>query len=250
MSIQQTDIKFFGSAAMPEDDTLLNIGGAIDVATQIVFTDLDANGLVEMLSTSAGDNQTVTIYGRNAAGEPVSEAQALNGTTVVDFTTTFAKINKITLSAAAAGTVTVRKDGAAGDLAVIEAGVTTVRKIFIGAAVPVAGSVDFYEKVFVKNTHGTLSLTSGQILEQADPSGKVAFGLPATIDDSGTNGAGNNHQVPPGGITFDNADKNVANGQILPAGSAQGVWLKLTLASADAAADTTYTLRCSGLSAA
>jgi len=117
-----------------------------------------------------------------------------------------------------------------------------VRRPFFNASAPPTGTRKYYEKVFFKNTHATLALTTAVIKEQADPSGKIAFMLPATLDDTGGNGGGNNRQVAPAG-TFDSAQKNVANGGNHTQATAQGCWLELSLAAGDAAAKTTYTLR-------
>lgn len=62
--------------------------------------------------------------------------------------------------------------------------------------------------------------------------GEVGIWLPATLDDTGTNGSGNNAAVPPGSSTFTRprlpADGlAVANGQILTAQHSQGAWLVL-----------------------
>lgn len=123
-----------------------------------------------------------------------------------------------------------------------------VRRVFYDAVADPAVTKTYYEKIFIKNTHGSLALTAAQILEQADPSGKITFALETTLDGTGTNGAGNNRQVAPSaGIgTFDSAAKNVANSQNHTAGAAQGVWLKLSLAAGDAATKTSYTPRESG----
>lgn len=245
MSIAASELKFYGSAVMPDDDTTSNVGGAIDTAKKVEFTDISPSGLVEMLSSAGGDTtQTVTIYGRNAAGELINEGKTLNGTNVVDFTSTFERILKVVMSATATGTVTIRKDGAAGDLVTLEPGITQVRRPFYNAAVPLSGTKDYYEKIFGKNTNSTLTLTSAEIKEQADPSGKVTFGVAGTLDDSATT---TNRLTAPAGITFDSADKNVANGGNLTAGSAQGIWLKLSLTSTDTATKTTYTTRLEGM---
>ncbi|MBI5492007.1 MAG: hypothetical protein HY893_03645 [Deltaproteobacteria bacterium] len=247
MSIQASELKLYGSAVMPDDDSATAIGGAINTAIKMEFTDITPSGAVEMLSSASGDTtQTVTIYGRDSAGTIVSEVKTLNGVSVVSFTTTFERILKAVMSGAATGTVTIRKASAGATLITLEPGITQVRRPFYAVNTPESGSVTYYEKVFYKNTNGTLTLSSGVIKEAADPSGKVTFGLPATIDDTGTNGTGNNRQVAPSGITFNSSDKNIANGQNLTAGSAQGIWLALTLASTDAAAKTTYDLRCEG----
>jgi len=123
--------------------------------------------------------------------------------------------------------------------------ITEVRRIFYNISADVAGGAarDFYEKIFFKNTHATLSLTAATIAEQADPSGKVTFGLASTLDDTGTS---TNRVTAPASIVFDSTTKNVANSQNHTAGAAQGVWLKLTLAAGDAAQKTSYTLRESG----
>jgi hypothetical protein len=121
--------------------------------------------------------------------------------------------------------------------------ITEVRVPFYDAAAPASGTTDYYEKIFCKNTNGTTSLTSAVIKEASDPSGKIGFGLAATLDDTASVA---NRLTAPGGISFDSADKNVANSQNLTPGSAQGIWLKLSLASTDVATKTTYTPRVQG----
>jgi len=123
--------------------------------------------------------------------------------------------------------------------------VTQVRRVFYNASAPTSGTRKYYEKVFYRNNHGTLTLTSAQVIEQADPTGKVAFGLPATKNDTGGTGAGNNRQVAPSGITFDSAAKNVP-GTTLEAASAIGVWLELSLAAGDTPLDSSVTMRLTG----
>lgn len=244
MSIQASDIKAYGSAVMPDDDSVNNIGGAIDTSKKVEFTDIAPAGTVEMSSDNAGDTtQSVTVYGRNNAGELVNEAKTLNGTTWVAFTTTFERILKVVMSAAATGTVTIRETGPGDDLVTMEPGITEVRRPFYNASAPASGTRKYYEKIFFKNDHATLTLTSAVIKENADPSGKIAFALETSLDGTDTNGGGNNRQVAPSGYTFDSADKNVANSQNHSAGSAQGVWMELSLAAGDPAQNTTYTLR-------
>ena len=82
------------------------------------------------------------------------------------------------------------------------------------------------------------------VSEIADPLDKITFMLPATLDDTGDNGA-NNRLVAPAG-TFDSAAKNVANAQTHSPGTAQGVWVALTLTNGDVAAKSSFTLRESG----
>jgi len=73
----------------------------------------------------------------------------------------------------------------------------------------------------------------------------VAATVAGTLGDSASS---TDRRTDPGGLTFDSATKNVANSQNLTAGSAQGIWIKLTLAAGDAAQKTSYTLRASGSS--
>lgn len=251
MSVAASDILFLGSATMPDSDATENIGGAIDATIKVVFTDIADTDDVEIVSSEAGDTtQTITIYGRNAAGELISEAETLNGTTqVATSTAAFERILKITLDGAATGTVTVRDATTDTTIATLEPGITEVRRLFYAAAADVAGgdSRDFYDKFFIKNAHATLSATSAVVEEQADPSGNVTFALEAALDGTTTNGAGNNRQTVGdwSGLTFNSSDKNVPNSQNLTAGSAIGVVAKLTLAAGTAAANTSVTFRLS-----
>lgn len=119
------------------------------------------------------------------------------------------------------------------------------RPFFEAAANGVGGAAKtYFEKVFFKNTTPSLALTSAAVKKQADPSGFNDFGLAATLNDTGTNGA-NNRQVAPSGITFDSLDKNVATGS-LTFGDTQGVWLRLSLAAGAAAQKTSVTMRLVG----
>lgn len=123
------------------------------------------------------------------------------------------------------------------------------RRIFYASAADAPGGVQktYYEKLFFINKNQTTTLTASVVKEAADPANDVTFGLAASINDTGTNGVGNNRQVAPGGVTFDNADKNVPGGQNLASGDRIGVWLKLTLAAGAAAQNTTYTPQLQGL---
>jgi len=252
MPITSADLKWYGSAIMPDDDTVTNIGGAIDTSKKIEFTDISPADTVQVHSTAAGDTtQTVTITGRNPAGELVSEALALNstdGTVWVSGSQTFERILKVVISAAHTGTIEVRETTSAEVIVTMEPGILEVRRLFYAALAEESGGAtrNYYEKIFVKNEHSSLTLTSSVISEQADPSGVCAFALEGTLDGTDTNGAGNNRQVAPAGYTFDSTAKNVANSQNLTAGSAQGIWMQLTLAAGTSPAKTSVTMRITG----
>ena len=248
MPIAASDLKWYGSAVMADDDITTNIGGAIDTAKKVEFTDITPAGLIEMVSSDAGDTtQTVTLYGRNASGVLISEAKALNGLTVVDFTLSWERILKVVMTATAVGTVTIRKDAAGGDLILMEPGVTQVRRLFYSALAEEVGGAErnYYEKIFVKNTHGSLTLTSSVVTEDADPSTVSSFDTVTILDGNDDNGA-NNRQVAPGGYVFDSAAKDVANSGNLTFGSAQGIWMELTLAAGLAPAKTSVTMKVTG----
>lgn len=71
--------------------------------------DIAAPGVLEYLSSDAGDTaQAVTVYGLDAANDPVSETITLTGTGVVTGTVVFASVLGARKSAATTGTVTVR----------------------------------------------------------------------------------------------------------------------------------------------
>lgn len=253
MAIASTDIVYYGAASIAEDDVSTQ-GGAIDTSVRYVFDSSTLpntlNDTIEMLSSSAGDNsQTVTVTGRSAAGSIITEDFSLNGTTVVNGAVVFQRILRIVVSASHAGAITVRK--ATGDTLIvsIESGVLEIRKPFYNVSSDESGgsSRDFYEKLFIKNNHGSLNLLSAVISEQSDPSGKITFDLEDAIND--TNSIASRLNTAPTGMlgSFSNSNKNVP-GTDLPFGSKIGVWLKLTLAPGDAPILDTYTLRISGSS--
>lgn len=260
MSIVATDLVVYGAANQAEADGVTQ-GGAIQTNTRYVFGDAalvndptasGGNGTTKIVSSNAGDTtQTVTVTGRNAGGSIVSDVINLNGTNVIAGVVTFERILKVVVSGAHAGTVTLGDStngaGMGNTIVDIETGVLTVRVPFYNVAADASGgsSRDFYEKVFVKNNHGTLSLLTAMIKENADPTGNITFDLEDAVDDN--NSIASRLNTPPTGMqgTFTNADKTVP-GTDLAAGSAIGVWLKLTLAAGAAAAKSTWTMRVEG----
>jgi hypothetical protein len=248
MSILASELIVYGSANMPEANGTTS-GGAIDTTCKIVFTDIAATDSIEFVSTNAGDTMNITVYGRSAAGAIVSETKALTGTTPTAATTaTFERVLKVVLASTATGTVTVRRATGDTTIATMEPGITSVRRLFYDAAADASGgsSRDFYEKVFVKNTNGSLTLTNAQIAEQADPTGNITFDLEDAVNDN--NSVADRLNTAPTGMSssFNNTTKTVPGGGNLAAGAAIGVWLKLTLAAGTAAAKSTYTIRATG----
>ncbi len=320
MSITLADLKIYGSATMPDDDTGLNIGGAISLVKTVQFTDL--SGTVQAVSSTSSDTtQTMTVSYRDGAGAIQTAALALTGVTpatnaaimerllkaIKDLSTagdvgveaqtaertntaTAGATTTITLDAGASAVdsayngMVIRLTGGSGveqirqiiayngtsKVATVNRAwdvtpsatstfriakgfyfektpseITEVRRPFYDASADATVAKTYYEKVFMKNAQGLLTLSSSTVKEAADPSGKITFGLAATKDDAGGNGAGNSRQVAPGAITFDDADKTVPTG-VLGSNEAIGVWLKLSLGGGDIAQNTSYTLRLSG----
>lgn len=251
MSVQSSDIVVYGAANIAEDNSSAQ-GGAIDTSVRYVFDDSTLantlNDTVDVVSNASGDtSQTVTVYGRDASGSIVSEAFSLNGTNEQLGATTFERILKIVVDAVHTGTITVRDNGTDTTIADIESGVLEIRRPFYDVAADVSGgsSRDFYEKVFVKNNNGTNALLSAEVKENADPSGNITFDLEDAQDDN--NSTASRLNTAPAGMngSFDNDDKSVP-GTDLAAGSAIGVWLKLTLAAGASASKSTWTMQVTG----
>lgn len=250
MPITNTDIVVYGSTVMPENDSVTNIGGSIDLTTLIVFTDITPAGTVEMISTSAGDTgMQMTLTGRGTNGIILTETLSVNGTNVVSFSNTYERFMKFSLSGVAVGTITVRKAGAGSTIATLPPGILKVRQPFYNAVADYSGgaSREFHEKIFIRNNHATLTLTEAVIIEQADSGNNVTFALESSLNGTDTNGGGNTRLVAPGGYTFNSSNKNVANGQNHTALNGQGIWLKLTLPAGATPAKNTYTIRETGV---
>ncbi|MEF8793996.1 hypothetical protein [Thiohalorhabdus sp.] len=246
MAVTADDLVAYGSATMPDDDSVTDIGGAIDTSIRVSFTDVAPADTVDVVSDDSGDSQDVTIHGRDDQGVLVSETLTLNGTTTVNGAQTFDIILKVVVSASHAGNITLTEATGGDTLMVIEPGVLEVRRPFYDALAEDSDGVErtYYEKFFIKNNNGSTALTSASIAESADPSGKVAFDLEGTLNGSDTNGGGD-RQTAPSGYTFDSTTKSVAGGD-LTATDAQGVWAELTLPAGEAPQQTSFTLTTSG----
>lgn len=94
MSVKPTDIRFYGSANMPDADSLTT-GGAVDFTKKILFTDISPSGLMDYVSSNASDTATtITVTGRDATGSAKVEVKTLNGTTLVAGTQTYERLLK------------------------------------------------------------------------------------------------------------------------------------------------------------
>lgn len=248
MSIVSGELIAYAAANNPTTDSG-SVGGAIDTLRFIDFTQMTGNDTIQAVSSSAGDTtQTITVTGRDAAGNVVvSSATTLTGTTPVTITGlgTVERILKAELSATCAGTITVRSTTGPGTnfSRTIAIGQRGFFAIFQQGASNPSSPVTYYAKFFWKNTNGSLALTSAQVLENADPSTLIDHGLEGSLDGSST---ATNRISAPGGISFASTAANVANSQSLTAGAAQAVWLRLSLGTGQAAQRTTYTSQLTG----
>lgn len=136
------------------------------------------NDLVEIVSSEAADtSQTITIYGIDMAGNRVSEAVALNGTTAVSTTSYFNYVESARLSAACAGTVTVREASANQTISTITIGdlVMYIGHLFTGhltgylsyvnaEVLTVAGNVTVYVRWY-PNDASCVALTAFEVID-------------------------------------------------------------------------------------
>jgi hypothetical protein len=246
MAIAASDLKFYASTSMPENDTAVS-GGAIDLNTAVTFTDIAATDTVEALSSAAGDTMNLTITGRNAAGAIVSETKALTGVTFITFSVLGAieRFLKALLASAPTGTITIRR--ATGDvtIATIPPNKLGVRRLFYDSSSDVA-DVDRYEKIFARNEHGTLTLNNAALKLTGDPPARYRIGgAPAKGDTANVA----NRRTLPASVTFvdDNIVQGVPTG-ILASNESIGIWIHQDLNAGDAAHKAAISVELSGTS--
>lgn len=245
MPIQATELKKYGAASRPENDTTTS-GGAVDAACVLDITQPAAADGLRVVSSAAGDTtQTVTVTGRNTAGAVIADTKTLNGTTAVNFAGTFERVLKVVLSAAAAGNVTVERQTAPNDdVVVIPAGKTAAAALFISSASE-ASITTRYEKEFWRNESAeSLTLTAARMRLTADPSASIKIGVAAAKGDTVSVA---NRKTAPAGITFvDDGVYQDVPGTTLEANAAIGVWIEMTRAANAAPLKSTYTTELSG----
>lgn len=260
MSIVVSDLVVYGSANMQESNSGTQ-GGAIDTTTIIVFSDSTLantlNDTLEVLSSNAGDTtQTVTVTGRNSTGSIVSENFSLNGTTVVNGATTFERILKIVVSDSHAGTITVRKATGDTTVASLISGVLTIRRPFYNVSAEASGgsTVDYYEKVFLKNNNADNALLGATFADGGgDTNNYITFALEDAVSDTGTSTnritAPSASTIGTNGFTASSktlaAETDAGTADLAPS-TAVGIWLKMSLPAGSAAGKDTWTLTTSG----
>ena len=105
MAVLARDLRFYGSASMPDDDSGTNIGGAVDLSVQIAFR--SAAGKFQLVSDDSTDTETVTISYKDSALVAQSEAQALTGLTPVPYAAVVTRLLKVVKAGSTVGNVAV-----------------------------------------------------------------------------------------------------------------------------------------------
>lgn len=244
MPIVAADLKTYGVASLPEADGVTS-GGAIALLSRPDLTQFSAAAIPEAVSTSAADTMNCTVRARLASGAINEETKALTGTTPVTFASV-ERILKITLASPAAGTVTV-KEGVSGTTRVTLVIGDTISYALFDSSASAAAAETRYEKLFKKNTHGTLDLSSAELKLTADPDSKMMAAEATTKDDSGSVADRNTDTKPATSGTFvdDNAAIAVPSSP-LAAGEAIGMWLEQSLTGGDSAYRSTFTTQLGG----
>jgi hypothetical protein len=227
---------------MPKDDSTAS-GGGIATTSRPVFAQFTAAARLALVS-SGTDTRTATIEGRLSSGAIATENVALNGTTEVLSANTYERILRVTLSATAATTVTLRQGAGGTTIATIPANETQVTLMFYDSASE-ASAVNRYEKFFWRNSHASLTLNNARVTLTGDPAARIRIALATAKNDTGSV---TNRRTSPG-LTF--SDDGVAltvPGGTLEAGSAIGVWVEQGLPANDAPQRTTFTTQLSGTS--
>ena len=149
MSILLRDLRLYGSASMPDDDTATAIGGAIDLTKRVVF--VDAAGDFQAVSSNSGDTtQTVTMSYRDSGGAIQSHGFALNGQNPVTFTSTADRILKAVKGATCAGDVAIENQTTTRSNTA-QAG--SADDITLDASA--SGTDDLYRGMVIRTTGGT-----------------------------------------------------------------------------------------------
>jgi hypothetical protein len=142
--IRPGQLRVYGSAVMPEDNLVENVGGAIDRYTSLDFSDLDVNDRLQVVSSEVGDIAPITIHGRVVSGMIQSESVTLTGT-VPHMTTQVAweRIMKVVKSASTSGTIAVERvtavrtgtlqgPGVESNLVVLDLGASSIDGYYVG----------------------------------------------------------------------------------------------------------------------
>jgi len=225
MSVKIFEVKIRGSAVMPDDDTILNIGGTIDRTKKITFADLSIQGTVEIVSSAVADiSQTVDVIFRDSAGAKLTEQKTLSGQTPVAFSSTMERLLKALKTGSTAGDVAVMAStaertgtaqGGTTDSIQLDAGASSVNGFFIGFVCRLTGGTGAQQIREIVAYDGATKVATVNRIWGTDPDATTVFRiargmlfdlLPVEIDEVRRpffNAAAD----PPGGSQRDYFDK-------------------------------------------
>lgn len=167
MSIEQNELKLYGSATMPDNDTPLDIGGAIARTRKMEF--FDNSGSFQIVSSDGGDTtQTITATFRDTGGAIQTEVKTLNGLSPVAFIATFERLLKAIKSATTVGDVAV-ESSVAERTGTAQAGALDSITLDVGAS----GVDDFFNGMVLRITSGTGTNQIRQVIDY-DGTTKIA----------------------------------------------------------------------------
>lgn len=245
MAIVASDLILYTSLNHPVNDSGTS-GGGIDVTRRPEFTQFTTSAVVALVSDGA-DTRSVDVVYRDATGALVTETLALTGAVEVTTVGTAERLLAVTIATSSGSRTVSVKQGSGGTVrATIPPNEVGVTACFISSASE-AGTVDRHEKLFWRNAHGSLTLNSAEITLTADPSARIKMGLAASKNDTSSIA---NRKATPGGVSFvdDNVAVAVPTGA-MASGDRIGMWIQQGLLASDAPFKSTFTTRCTGISA-
>ena len=244
MSVVNTDLVIYTSVNMPEGNTTI-AGGDINSGIRASYDDPSSPNQIVVYSSSASDtSQSLTLFGRTAAGIDINESLSLNGTVNVTTSFIYERILKANLSDVAVGIITV-SGNSVNKIADIPIGESGFRRPFYDATASADVTKTYYEKIFVKNNNTTSALTEAKVIPvNSGLASKIEFGLE---NNKKADQSISNREAVPTGIAggFGSGSSGIVDSELL-AGDYQGIWCKLSLEAGESAINSFYEIQISG----
>lgn len=146
------DLKCYGSASMPDDDTPTDIGGAIDLTRTVEWVDFGGT-LQAVSSTSADTVPTISVTYRDVSGAPQTLSVGLNGTSPVTNATIIDRLLKAIKSGTTVGDIALENQ-AATRTGTAQGGTANAIVLDAGAS----AVDDFYRDQIVRRTNQSLEI--------------------------------------------------------------------------------------------
>ncbi|MHA2083027.1 MAG: hypothetical protein ACXABD_04675 [Candidatus Thorarchaeota archaeon] len=245
MSVTQSDIVFYSSQNMPQND-LSTVGGDINSGIRVVFEDISVTGLISAGSSDPSDSGNLTVTGRNSAGIILSENISLSGTTLVSGSQVFERILSCKTDYVVSGNVSVSGTELVGIIYSNESG---FERVFYDASANALGGADktLYEKVFLKNNNQSTALNNVELTEVVTGLYSIVqFGLENVKQSTETT---INRTNPPTGVSvFGSGSSGLPQDGFLNPLDYQGIWLQLYLEDGASSNNSFYRLQVQGSS--